>query len=238
MFEDRKDAGEKLAKALKKYKGKGVLVLGIPKGGVEVGYEVAKFLGADFSMIVSRKLPFPGNPEFGFGAISEDGSTFILNGYEQQLPRELVKDIIQKQELEIKRRISVLRNGKPLPEIKDRIVILIDDGIAMGSTMRAAVYLCKNKQAKKIIVASPVSGENIEKELSGLVDEVVIFDDVNTVNIIQQIKPNILAKAVDNLTPEQLREVDQVPAEVEIKICPKVANYSTTKIIEQTQGKK
>lgn len=176
MFKDRKDAGEKLAKALKKYKGKGVLVLGIPKGGVEVGYEVAKFLDADFSMIVSRKLPFPGNPEFGFGAISEDGSKFILTGYDQQLPEELVADIVRKQELEIKRRIAVLRSGKPLPEIKDRIVMLVDDGIAMGSTMRAAVYLCKNKQAKKIIVAAPVSSVSTEKELSGIVDEVIILE--------------------------------------------------------------
>lgn len=176
MFKDRKDAGVKLAKALKKYKGKDVLVLGIPKGGVPVGYEVAKYLDADFSMVVSRKLPFPGNPEFGFGAISEDGSSFIISGYEQQLPKELVADIIHKQELEIKRRISVLRNGKSLPEIKDRTVILVDDGIAMGSTMRAAVYLCKNKQAKKIVVAAPVSGVNIEKELAELVDEVVILE--------------------------------------------------------------
>ena len=176
MFEDRKDAGEKLAKALKKYKGKGVLVLGIPKGGVEVGYEVAKYLDADFSIVVSRKLPYPGNPEFGFGAVSEDGSKFIISGYEEQLPKELVAEIIRKQELEIKRRISVLRNGKPLPEIKDRTVILVDDGIAMGSTMRAVVYLCKNKKAKKIIVAAPVSGESAEKEFSGFVDEAGILE--------------------------------------------------------------
>lgn len=176
MFKDRKDAGVKLAKALEKYKGKGVLVLGIPKGGVEVGYEVAKYLDADFSIIVSRKLPFPGNPEFGFGAISEDGSTFVISGYEEQLSKEVVEDIIHQQELEIKKRISLLRNSKPLPEIKDRTVILVDDGIAMGSTMRASVYLCRNKKAKKIIVASPVSGENIEKEFAGLVDEVVILE--------------------------------------------------------------
>lgn len=176
MFEDRKGAGIKLARALKKYKGKGALVLGIPKGGVEVGYEVAKYLDADFSVIVSRKLPFPGNPEFGFGAISNASSIFIISGYEEQLPKELVRDIIRKQELEIKRRISVLRNEKPLPEIKDRTVILVDDGIAMGSTMRASISLCKNKKAKKIIVAALVSGENIEKELAGLVDEVVILE--------------------------------------------------------------
>ena len=176
MFKDRKDAGEKLARALKKYKGKGVLVLAIPKGGVEVGYEVAKYIDAEFSFIISRKLPSPGNQEFGFGAISEDGSNFIIGGYEEQLTKELVENIIREQELEIKRRISVLRNGKALPEIKGRIVILVDDGIAMGSTMLASIYLCKNKEAKKIIVASPVSGENIEKELTHLVDEVVILE--------------------------------------------------------------
>lgn len=77
MFEDRKDAGEKLAKALSKYKDKDVLILSIPRGGIEVGYQVAKYLNAEFSLIVTRKLPFPDNPEAGFGAIAEDGSTFI-----------------------------------------------------------------------------------------------------------------------------------------------------------------
>lgn len=176
MFKDREDAGKKLAVALKKYKDKGVLVLGIPKGGLAVGYEVAKYLNADFSAIVSRKLPFPGNPEFGFGAISEDGSTYIISGYEEQLPKELIDKIISQQKLEIKRRILVLRQGKSLPEIKDRTVIIVDDGIAMGSTMIASIYLCKNKKAKKIIAATPVSGENIEKELANLVDEVVILE--------------------------------------------------------------
>jgi len=135
-------------------------------------------------------LPFPGNPEFGFGAISEDGSSFIISGYEEQLPKELVEDIIRKQELEIKRRISVLRDGKDLPEIKDRMVILVDDGIAMGSTMLAAIYLCKHKGAKKIIVAVPVSGENIEKELAQLVDEVVILEQPDFFSAVAQAYEN------------------------------------------------
>ncbi len=109
-------------------------------------------------------------------ASDEDGSLFIIDEYSKRLPEKIVEEIIQKQELEIKRRILVLRNGKPLPEIKDKIVILVDDGIAMGSTMRAAVALAKNKKAAKVVVAAPVSGERIEKELSGLVDEVVILE--------------------------------------------------------------
>jgi len=190
MFENRKDAGKKLAFALKKYKNKGVLVLGIARGGVEVGYEVARYLDADFSIIVSRKLPFPGNPEFGFGAISEDGSIFIIDEYKERLSEGVAEEIIKKQEAEIKRCISVLRNGKPLPEIKDRTVILVDDGIAMGSTMRASIYLCKNRKADKIVVASPVSGQDLEKELISFVDEVVILEKPAFFQAVAQVYKN------------------------------------------------
>jgi len=176
MFKDRIDAGKKLAKALKNYKDKGVLVLGIPRGGVIVGYEVAKALNADFSIVISRKLPYPGNPEFGFGAIAEDGSMFILDEYEAMLPRTIVDKIIAEQKSEITRRILALRKGEGLPEIAGRTVILVDDGIAMGSTLRAAIFLCKNKKAQKIIATSPVSGEQTEKELADIVDEVVILE--------------------------------------------------------------
>ena len=92
MFKDKKDAGQKLAKALEKYKNKKVLVLAIPRGGVEAGYEVAKYLKADFSLLVPRKLPFPYNPEAGFGAIAEDGSTFIF----EWADKELLKTEIEK----------------------------------------------------------------------------------------------------------------------------------------------
>ena len=176
MFKDRKDAGEKLSRVLKNYKDKGVLVLGIPRGGVLVGYEVAKYLNADFSIIISRKLPFPGNPEFGFGAVAEDGSLFVINEYEELIPRVLVDKIIAEQKSEITRRILVLRKGEGLPEIKGRTVIIVDDGIAMGSTLRAAIFLCKNRKAQKIIAASPISGEEIAKELADIVDEVVILE--------------------------------------------------------------
>ena len=176
MFKNREEAGKKLARALRDYKDKGVLVLGIARGGAIVGYEVAKELNADLSIIISRKLPFPGNPEFGFGAIAEDGSSFILGEYEELLPRTLVDKIIGEQKSEITRRILALRKGEGLPEIKGRTVIVVDDGIAMGSTLRAAILLCKNRKAQKIIAASPVSGEGMEKELADIVDEAVILE--------------------------------------------------------------
>ncbi|MCX7766509.1 MAG: phosphoribosyltransferase family protein, partial [Candidatus Sumerlaeia bacterium] len=141
MFVDRTDAGKKLAKALDSYKNQDVLVLAIPRGGVEIGYQVAKYLNADFSILVARKLPHPDEPEAGFGAIAEDGSLFILEEAERLLPQELIRQLIEVQQREIQRRIQKFRGGKPLPVIKDRTVILVDDGIAMGSTMRSAIML-------------------------------------------------------------------------------------------------
>lgn len=160
---------------MKKYKDQNILVLAILKGGVEVGYQVAKYLNAGFSIIVSRKLPFPDNPEAGFGAVAEDGSTFIFKDAARWLPQETFDRIISQQKGEIQRRIAVLRKGEPLPEIADRIVILVDDGIAMGSTMRATINLCKNKGARKIIVAAPVCGEETAAEIGEIVDEIVIL---------------------------------------------------------------
>ena len=176
MFEDRKDAGKRLAKALTKYRNKDVLILAIPRGGVEVAYKVAEYLNAELNLLVSRKLPFPSNKEAGFGAIAEDGSTFIFKDAYGWLSEEKIEEIKMEQIDEVRRRIEVLRQGKKLPEIKGRIVILIDDGLAMGSTMRAAIMLCKNKGAKKVVVAAPVSGEDIAREIEEIVDEIVILE--------------------------------------------------------------
>ncbi len=190
MFEDRKDAGEKLAKALAKYKDKDVLVLSIPRGGVEVGYQVAKYLNAEFSLIVTRKLPFPDNPESGFGAVAEDGSTFIYESYSYYLSEETINKIIREQKQEIERRIDVLRKGRPLPEVQNKTVILIDDGIAMGSTMSASIKLCKNRKAKKIVVAAPVSGEEMADKLGKMVDEVVILERPRFFQAVAQVYRN------------------------------------------------
>jgi len=190
MFEDRKNAGQKLARALQKYKDEDVLVLAIPKGGVEVGYQVAKYLNSDFFMIISRKLPYPDNPEAGFGAMAEDGSTFIIDYAARGLSPDMIARIIKEQNQEIKRRITTLRGGKPLPEIAGRTIILVDDGIAMGSTMRAAISLCKNKKAKRIVVASPVAGRSTTAELAEIVDDVVILEQPVFFQAVAQVYAN------------------------------------------------
>ncbi len=177
MFYDRKDAGEKLAKALKEYKNRDdVIVLAIPRGGVEVGLEVAKYLKSDFSMIICRKLPYPDNPESGFGAICEDGSLFI-NPYAPYLPSENeIYEILQTQQKEIERRIKILRKNRPLPDLKNKIVILVDDGIAMGSTMKAAIECVKKRGPKKVIIATPVASQRAIEYFSNLADEIVVLE--------------------------------------------------------------
>jgi putative phosphoribosyl transferase len=176
VFRDRKDAGERLGRALSDYKGKGVLVLAIPRGGVRVGFEVARSLDCDFSILITRKLPYPTEPEAGFGAIAEDGSTYMAEHAASWLPRKTIETIVAEQQAEITRRIRALRKGKPLPAIEGRTVILVDDGIAGGSTMMASIAMCKHRAAGKIVAAAPVAGPDTAAEIGRMVDDAVILE--------------------------------------------------------------
>ncbi len=176
MFKDRKDAGRKLAAALQKYKDTDALVLAIPRGGVELGCEIALALHCDLSLLICRKLPYPNNPESGFGAMAEDGSLYINRLAASYVPESEIERIIQEQAREIERRIAILRNGQPLPSLKGRTVILVDDGIAMGSTMHAAVTLCRKQEAAKVIVAVPVASRQAIAEFSQLADEIIVLE--------------------------------------------------------------
>jgi predicted phosphoribosyltransferase len=166
MFKDRKDACQQLGKSLAIYQGRKTIVASIPHGGVEVGYWVARRLNTDLTVIVVRKLPFPSNPEAGFGAIAEDGSTFLMQPYTTLLDPQTIDTIMQQQQREIQRQIRVLRQGRPPPDVTDQCVIVVDDGIAMGSTMQAAVGFCKNHHVAKIVVAAPVAGPSTAKRLA------------------------------------------------------------------------
>ena len=190
MFRDRKEAGRQLAQALSPYRDSDALVLAIPRGGVEIGYEIARTLDIDLSLIVTRKLPYPSNPEGGFGAIAEDGSVFIYPRAAQHLPEKTIERIMEAQKDEIERRIDVLRGGRPLPDMKRRTVILVDDGIAMGSTMRASIALCKNKSAGQIVVAVPVAGERAIEEISQIVDEMVVLESPAFFRAVAQVYEN------------------------------------------------
>ncbi len=191
MFQDRKDAGERLARALESYRGTpGLLVLAIPRGGTEIGYEIARYLEADFDLLICRKLPYPFNPESGFGAIAEDGTIYINPRASIPLNEAEVLEIIRQQQEEIRRRIQVLRGGRPLPELKGRTVILTDDGIAMGSTMHAAVEMCRKAGAARIVVAVPVAGPYAVAEFSRLADDLVVLESPPDFHAVAQVYRN------------------------------------------------
>src|SRR5688572_7444469 len=174
IFKDRRDAGMELGKILeRKYKDREALVLGIPRGGVIVADEVSKILKGELSVVVTKKLPHPLHEELAIGAAAEDGS-FYLTSLGKNMDRKVLQSILTAQEKEIQSRIRRFRNGRPLPEMKNRIVILADDGIATGSTIVPAIQLCKKRGAAMVVVASPVSGEQYVSEIDELADAVVI----------------------------------------------------------------
>ncbi len=189
MFTDRRDAGKQLAKQLVHFQESNALVLAIPRGGVPVAYEIAKHLHAELSLIIARKLPFPNNPEAGFGAIAEDGSTVILRSAIVNLSAEMIETIVAAQKKEIQRRIKILRGGKPLPEMSNREVILVDDGIAMGSTMRASIKLCVKNHPAKLIVASPVGSPELARALQHKkqLDETIILEQPKFFRAVAQV---------------------------------------------------
>ena len=190
MFEDRKDAGQKLGMALNAYKGCNGIVLAIPKGGVEVAYYVARHLKLPMSLVIVRKLPFPDNPEAGFGAIAEDGGIFLADTFHERIPPSTAEIIIEEQKKELNRRVNILREGKPLPELTNKIVILVDDGIAMGSSMQVAIMLCKNRRAKKIVAAVPVANEEVASDLEKMVDDLVVLEKPALFRAVAQVYEN------------------------------------------------
>jgi putative phosphoribosyl transferase len=176
VFVDRREAGIELGKMLeKKYRDKNVLVLGIPRGGIVVAHEVAKMLHGELSAVITKKLPHPLQQELAIGAAAEDGSVY-LTALARNVNKHDVERILDEQKTEIQSRIQRFRNGRPLPQIRNRLVIITDDGIATGSTIVPAIKLCKQEHAAKVIVAAPVSGERYVSDIDELADEVVITE--------------------------------------------------------------
>ena len=177
MFADRKDAGMKLGRELQRLGYAGIPVFGIPNGGAELAVYAARTIGSTPSLLICRKLPFPHNPESGFGAIAEDGSTVILEGPAGEVSETERERIAEQQKAEIKRRIKVLRGGAFFPNIAGSTVILVDDGIAMGSTMRAAIAMCRASEAERIVVAVPVAASRTRTEMESLAEDVIVLEE-------------------------------------------------------------
>lgn len=186
MFNDRRDAAIKLAKALEKYKDKNAVVLGIPRGGAVTAYYVADHLNGEFSLLFSRKLGHPDNPEYAVGAIAEDGTIYLNPHALSEVSQLQIDKAVAEQKKEIQRRINIFRNGEPLPQLKNRIVIVVDDGIATGATILAAIKMCKNQEASKIIIGAPVSSISMVDKLLKEADEVVILETPDYYHAVSQ----------------------------------------------------
>lgn len=171
MFKDREDAGRRLAES---YRGPrdDVVVLGIARGGLPVGYPLAASLGGTLDVIVVRKLPIPGNPEAGFGAIAPDGSMVINEEMlrELRLPQDQVIAIASHVLDEVRRREEVYRGERPFPELKGKNVALTDDGLATGYTMIAAIKMARQFGAASVSVAVPVSPARTAERIKPLAD--------------------------------------------------------------------
>lgn len=175
QFQNRTDAGRRLGRALLSYAGRDVLVLGLPRGGVPVAFEVASMLGAPLDVWVVRKLGVPFQPELGMGAVAE-GPALVLD---RQLIADLgvatreVMAVVRREADELGRRVLRFRGDRPPPDVSGRTVILIDDGIATGNTTRAVIKGLRKRGAEQLVIATPVATPEVIARLRPLVDDVV-----------------------------------------------------------------
>jgi putative phosphoribosyl transferase len=174
-YTDRHEAGAALARHLKHLQGRDAVVLALPRGGVPVGYQVARALGAPLDVFVVRKLGLPGQPEFAMGAIASGGIRVLddeVVGAFGVSP-EAIDAVTRVEQAELERRERAYRDGRAPVSIEDRIAILVDDGLATGSTMRAAVAAVRRLRPARIVVAVPVGARDSCDELRAAADEVV-----------------------------------------------------------------
>jgi predicted phosphoribosyltransferase len=176
LFRDRRDAGRLLAAKLAAYANRpDVLVLALPRGGVPVAYEVARALKAALDVFIVRKLGLPGHEEFAMGAVAS-GGVRVLNDRivdEFGIPEYLIDRVAAREQQELARRERLYRGDRPVPDVRGRTVILVDDGLATGATMHAAIRALQQQQPARIVVAVPVAAPETCEQLKAEVDEVI-----------------------------------------------------------------
>ena len=175
-YADRREAGRELASHLEHYRDRPeVVVLGLPRGGVPVAFEVAEAIGAPLDVFVVRKLGLPGRPEFAIGAIASGGvrvlSDDVIDWY--RIPENVIDALSERELVELKRREIEYRGERPLMDLHERVVILVDDGLATGSSMRAAVQAVRAHHPARVIVAVPVGAPETCRQFADIADETV-----------------------------------------------------------------
>ena len=179
VFKDRLHAGELLASKLQDHISReNAQLLAIPAGGVPVGYAVAKRLHAPLDVVIVRKIQIPWNPEAGFGAIAWDGTVVLNEALVAQLglSTELIRWCISRTQETIRRRLDKFRGNKPLPELKNKTVALIDDGLASGFTMLTAVKSVKKRKPEKLIVAVPTASQSATELVAPNIDKLICLN--------------------------------------------------------------
>lgn len=178
VFKDRLHAGELLAKKLSEYRGTDAYVIGIPAGGVPVGYVIAKRLGLAFDIAITRKIHIPWNKEAGFGAITWNGTTLLNQALVDTLglSKEEIEWCIAEEGEAIKKRLKMFRGDNSFPDIKGKTIILIDDGLASGFTMLATIKSIKQREPKEIIVAIPTASPDALERVKPHADKVICLN--------------------------------------------------------------
>jgi len=177
-FRDRVDAGRRLAMRLEAFRAQSPVILGLPRGGVPVAAEVAQALDAPLDVLIVRKLGVPWHPELGFGAIGEAGIIVLNRDLVQDLGLTApeIQEVTTVEQAELERRVRRYREGRPPVDFEGRTVIVVDDGIATGFTVRAAVEVARLRGAGRVVVAVPVASPRVVEELRSLADEVIVLE--------------------------------------------------------------
>ena len=204
VFADRDEAGRRLADRLADYRGKDAIVLAIPRGGVAVAARVAEALEARLDVVVSRKIEAPGEPEFAIGAVAQDGEIILDKQAAESLGagKEYLDGQIAKKRKEVEERLAKFRGEKAYPEIEGKVVLIVDDGIATGSSVEAAVMYVKKRKPKEIVVAVPVAPADTVETLSSDGVKVVALETPQTFLAIGEFYQNF-----DQLADEEVRRI-------------------------------
>jgi len=178
-FRDRRDAGRRLAAELRTYAQRpDVIVLALPRGGVPVGYEVARALGVPLDVFVVRKLGVPWHDELAMGAIASGGVQVLNRDLMRaaHVSEDQLQQVIASERAELERRERLYRGDRPFPELRDKTVILVDDGLATGASVRAAIAALRKKAPKRIVVAVPVAAAEICDAFRDVADEIICLE--------------------------------------------------------------
>jgi len=177
-FEDRRDAGRRLAAKLSHLKDERTVVFALPRGGVPVGYEISRALEAPLDVLISRKLGAPEQPEFGIGAVAAGGVLVLNQDVVRRLgiPDDYVEQITAQEIAEVGRRLRYFRGERPEPEVGGRTAILVDDGLATGVTARAAVQALRLRKPRRLVLAAPVCAAQTATLFKTAVDELVCLE--------------------------------------------------------------